>query len=257
MRVIVHAPYERTAARYAEAVELAGMEPVTVAKQQDFTTALFREPDAIGVLWCSARTWAQAVVREMRVAGVENVIIALVSAVEERTGLVREYVRLLDAGADDAQPEGIDKQELAGRLSALSQRGAYRDTRVVELPGCRFYASSRLIVGQHGSVALAPKWASLLEHLARHPGAIRSKAQIFDAIYGDKDGPEPKIIDVFVTYLRKRILSMTGGLDVVETIHGQGYRLVPEGFRRVSGSEICRPRSPSNLVEKISTEAAG
>src|SRR5262249_60589791 len=44
-------------------------------------------------------------------------------------------------------------------------------------------------------------------------------------LYGGLDEPEPKIIDVFICKLRKKLVNASGGKDYVETIWGRGYRL--------------------------------
>ena len=43
--------------------------------------------------------------------------------------------------------------------------------------------------------------------------------------YGGMDEPELKIIDVFVCKLRKKLSTVTGGGNYIETVWGRGYVL--------------------------------
>jgi two-component system cell cycle response regulator CtrA len=53
-------------------------------------------------------------------------------------------------------------------------------------------------------------------------------------LYGGENMPEPKIIDVFMSKLRKKLSSVTGGENYIETIWGRGYALrdpAPQSLR--------------------------
>ena len=44
-------------------------------------------------------------------------------------------------------------------------------------------------------------------------------------LYGGKDEPEIKIIDVFVCKLRKKLSKASGGFNYIKTVWGRGYTL--------------------------------
>ena len=52
-----------------------------------------------------------------------------------------------------------------------------------------------------------------------------TKEMLLDHLYGGKDEPELKIIDVFVCHLRKKLAQATDGKHYIETVWGRGYRL--------------------------------
>ena len=47
--------------------------------------------------------------------------------------------------------------------------------------------------------------------------------------------PEPKIIDVYICKLRKKLANASGGMDYIETVWGRGYAL-REPVRRAIAS---------------------
>lgn len=53
-----------------------------------------------------------------------------------------------------------------------------------------------------------------------------TKQAAMDAIYGEGDGPEPKIIDVYACKLRKKLAPLFDpDTLVIETVWGRGYRI--------------------------------
>lgn len=68
---------------------------------------------------------------------------------------------------------------------------------------------------------------ALLSVLARRPGVLLSKDQIFSHIYAGRDEPELKIVDVFVCKIRNK-LRPHGCAGQLETSWGRGYRLVEQ-----------------------------
>ena len=72
-------------------------------------------------------------------------------------------------------------------------------------------------------VGLTGKEYSILELLSWRKGVTVTKEMLLGHLYGGKDEPELKIIDVFVCHLRKKLAQATGGEHYIETIWGRGY----------------------------------
>lgn len=200
---------------------------------QDFTSRLYRDPDAMGLLHAHLADMAGHVVSAIRLGSVKNPLFVTLPVDRDIGRASQQRGRALLMGADDVQPCTIDERELVLRLKVVSKRGAYIDHLNIALPGSTFIRETGRIENQGGqSIGVTPAEAAILVDLARRPGETRSKAQIMDAIYGGADDePDMKIIDVLVCKLRRKIIEATGGLDVVQTIWGRGYRFVPEGFQ--------------------------
>lgn len=69
-------------------------------------------------------------------------------------------------------------------------------------------------------VPLTGREFTLLEFLMRHPGELVSRAQLHTHVWGYEHDPCSNVIEVYIGYLRRKL-----GIQVIETIHGKGYRL--------------------------------
>lgn len=232
MRVIICSTIREFALHYADAAFAAGMDAVEEANPQEFGSQLFRDPEAIGVLWTAGFASAVMTVRKMRDAEIFSRLIVLTEhegpEVEFRVGVAK----VLEAGADDVQHAGIDQRELAARLRALSQRGTYFEHKRFKIAGGEFVSDKGVFYGPKETVHLTVCESRLLIELARNQDRALSKEELITRIYGyDDDSPEGKIIDVYVCKVRKKIVTATGGVDVIRTVWGRGYTLVAEGFQ--------------------------
>ena len=61
----------------------------------------------------------------------------------------------------------------------------------------------------------------------RAGGAVRSRAQLAQAIYGDDAYRDPRDIDVHVHNIREKLKAAGGDPAVLVTVRGTGYRLAP------------------------------
>ena len=60
----------------------------------------------------------------------------------------------------------------------------------------------------------------LLDYLMHHQGSVVSRTELIEHLYDQDFDRDSNTIEVFVGRLRKKI-----GVDLIETIRGQGYRL--------------------------------
>ena len=84
---------------------------------------------------------------------------------------------------------------------------------------------TQIVTADRMPVPLTGKEYSILELLSRRKGVIVTKEMFLGHLYGEKDEPELKIIDVFVCHLRKKLAQATGSKYYIETVWGRGYRL--------------------------------
>jgi two-component system, cell cycle response regulator CtrA len=85
--------------------------------------------------------------------------------------------------------------------------------------------NSRVVTVDDQPVRLTGKEYIILELLSLRKGTIVTREMLFNHLYRDMDEPEPKIIDVFVCTLRKKLVQATGGNHYIETVWGRGYIL--------------------------------
>lgn len=212
--------------------EWDGISIQAVGSQQQFSSLLYRDPDFIGLLHVDRPVGAEQIVRGMRLGNIKSRLLVLLKEFGEPAAQATARAEVLRAGADDAQPDTIDPLELVARIRSVAERGDYLDHERIPLPGGTFTSAAGGIEVDDGRyVHMSEKLCQIMVELARRPGETRTKQQIMDALYGGEVEPEIKIVDVMICKLRHKVMEATGGLDVIETVWGRGYRFVPEGFR--------------------------
>ena len=136
---------------------------------------------------------------------------------------VSNRIEGLDAGADDYLDKPFDLDELAARVRALLRRDSGRTSSVLT-HGAIAYDPSTMAVTYHGKrTALGARELALLAALLEHPGAILSRTQLIDKIYGWGQEIESNTIDVHIHTLRKKFAP-----TVIRTVRGIGYTLADD-----------------------------
>ncbi|AMS41190.1 winged helix-turn-helix domain-containing protein [Aminobacter aminovorans] len=238
-RVIVLAPSRDVENSLRSAAEAAGFDSDGQPLPPEFCSALYRDPDAIGVIRATYSSFAAVTCRNFRKADVRNILFVLLDKQEAHPSSMSLILR---CGADDVQPAPIDRDEFMARLKMLARRGVYNDHLMIQMPGCVLDAETGNVEGGGKKQHLTTSEAKVMMALAREPERALSKDELMDRLYGGEDEPERKIIDVLICKLRRKLAQMNGGLDVVETVWGRGYRFVPKGFEPKYRKDVRAPR---------------
>jgi two-component system, OmpR family, response regulator len=139
-------------------------------------------------------------------------------------GDVDDKVDLLDAGADDYLVKPFAFAELAARVRASARQGA-ASTRILSVGDVKLDTRTRIATrGDDIDVDLPSREYALLEYLMRHEGQILSRQQILDAVWGIGFDAGSNVVDVYVSYLRRK-LDRVNEPSVIETVRGAGYRV--------------------------------
>ena len=147
---------------------------------------------------------------------------------------VADRVRGLDAGADDYLVKPFSFEELLARLRALTRRGRTRHLTAVLSHGCIELDQHDRVVRVSGApVSLTATEFRLMEYLLRRAGALITRDELAAQVWADTVARESNVIDVYVSYLRKRLGPEAARL--VRTVRGMGYML-GTGAAKSSGS---------------------
>jgi DNA-binding response OmpR family regulator len=128
----------------------------------------------------------------------------------------------LDAGADDYLVKPFELDELLARLRAVARRQTGRASPTLEVADLRLDPATREVSRAGRAVLLSAREFALLQALMERPGAILSRAQLEDRLYGWGEELESNAISVFVHQLRRKL-----GEDLLHTVRGVGYYVGP------------------------------
>ncbi|GMV02969.1 MAG: response regulator transcription factor [Burkholderiaceae bacterium] len=131
---------------------------------------------------------------------------------------VHDRIGGLDAGADDYLVKPFDLDELGARMRALLRRSAGRGEAVFEHRGVRIDPATREVTRGGESITLSPREFAVLEALVLRPGAVLSRAQLEDRLYGWGESVESNAVEVYIHGLRRKL-----GHDFVQNVRGVGY----------------------------------
>lgn len=135
-----------------------------------------------------------------------------------------DKVNGLDAGADDYVVKPFDLPELLARIRALLRRGSTAQPSALEWGALRLNPGTYESFYGDRSLRLTPKEFSILEILIRNGRRVLSRAAIIEHIWLLDDPPEEETVKAHVKCLRQK-LKAAGAPDLIETVHGLGYRL--------------------------------
>jgi two-component system OmpR family response regulator len=135
---------------------------------------------------------------------------------------VAQRVQGLDAGADDYLLKPYDMDELLARIRALARRAAAGAGPVYALHGAVVCPATREASVNGQSVSLSAREWAVLEPLLARPGAVLSRAQLEDKLYGWGEEINSNAVEVYIHGLRKKL-----GAGFVLNVRGVGY-MVPK-----------------------------
>jgi DNA-binding response OmpR family regulator len=134
----------------------------------------------------------------------------------------------LDLGADDYLTKPFSFVVLLARIRALARRGAPERPVVLTAGDLAVDPARRRVTRSGQEVRVTSREFALLEYLMRHRGDVVSKLSIIDNVWDMSFDGDPNIVEVYVSYLRKKI-DQPFGRAAIETVRGAGYRLAANG----------------------------
>ena len=136
---------------------------------------------------------------------------------------VPDRIAGLNAGADDYLVKPFDLDELIARMRSLIRRSSGRGEPLIEHRGVALDPVTRAVTREGVPVVLSIKEFAVLEALLQRPGAVLSRQQLEDRIYGWNDEVGSNVVEVYIHALRRKL-----GADFIKTLRGVGYCVVAE-----------------------------
>ncbi|MGW4961627.1 response regulator transcription factor [Nonomuraea sp. NPDC004186] len=207
----------------SEALELNGFAVRTASDGRQALAEVARErPDIIVLDVMMPGVDGFAVARKLRDAGDSPMMLFLTAR-----DTVSDRIAGLTAGGDDYVTKPFSLEEVVLRLRAIMRR-----TRPVEEQaddGVLRYADLELDEQAHSvrrsgrPIHLSPTEFSLLRYLMINAERVVSKAQILDRVWDFGFDGESRIVESYISYLRRKIDA--DGPPLIHTLRGVGYRL--------------------------------
>jgi two-component system OmpR family response regulator/two-component system response regulator QseB len=166
------------------------------------------------------------VLRRARAEGDTTPVLVLTA----RDGL-DDRVAGLDLGADDYLLKPYALRELLARMRAVIRRRDGAAHSVIGTQSVQLDLTTRevLVLGERSQ--LSAREFSLLHALLERPGAILSREQLENRIYGWGEEVTSNAVDVLIHGMRRKL-----GADAIRNVRGLGWRVAPTASGAAAGS---------------------
>ncbi len=158
--------------------------------------------------------------KDLRGQGFQAPVIILTA----RSG-IDDKVAGFELGADDYLTKPFRFEELLVRIRARLRPNPVASEPNASVLTCGDIAldlRTRRVTVRGKPIDLSAREFTLLETFMRHPEQVLSRQHLLDLVWGYDYEPGSNVVDVYVGYLRKKL-----GSQLIETVRGMGYRLLP------------------------------
>jgi len=135
---------------------------------------------------------------------------------------VADRVRGLDDGADDYLVKPFALDELAARIRALLRRHSGRADPLITYGDLILNPATHQVTWRGQDVALSGREFAVLQALLERPGAVLSRVQLEERLYGWEEEVASNAVEVHIHHLRHKL-----DPALIRTIRGVGY-MVPK-----------------------------
>ena len=141
---------------------------------------------------------------------------------------VEDRVAGLTAGGDDYVTKPFSLEEVVARVRALLRRSVAlneESSSTLTVGDLRLDEDSHEVFRGDTEITLTATEFELLRYLMRNPKRVLSKAQILDRVWHYDFGGQANVVELYISYLRKKIDA--GREPMIHTVRGAGYVIRP------------------------------
>ncbi|PSF31264.1 DNA-binding response regulator [Aphanothece hegewaldii CCALA 016] len=143
---------------------------------------------------------------------------------------LEDMIAGLDAGADDYLMKPFVKAELLARLRALQRRSPQVQASqirfgrlTIDYPSSTIFTTN--VQGQPHAIPLTANEFRLLEYFMKHPNQTLTREQILEQLWKTDAEPISNVVSARIRLLRRKLAEYECA-EIIETVHGFGYRLI-------------------------------
>ncbi|MBD3813657.1 MAG: response regulator transcription factor [Betaproteobacteria bacterium] len=133
---------------------------------------------------------------------------------------VDDRIQGLDLGADDYLVKPFDVNELLARMRAVIRRQGGQAAPVLGNGRVSLDPATREAAGGDRTATLSAREFALLQALLLRPGAILTRSELEERIYGWNEEVESNAVDFLIHGVRRKL-----GQDVIKNVRGAGWRV--------------------------------
>ncbi|CAM3436661.1 response regulator transcription factor [Paenibacillus lupini] len=141
----------------------------------------------------------------------------------------------LTTGADDYMVKPFNALELIARVKSLLRRSIYlnaqiqpvQDPEEIQIDSLNISKKAHTVTVDGRNVYLTSTEFDILYLLASHLGQVFSAEAIFEAVWKDKFLESNNTVMVHISKLRDKLESELGGVKLIQTVWGVGYKIDP------------------------------
>lgn len=131
----------------------------------------------------------------------------------------------LDAGADAYLVKPVNLQELLAQLRSSLRRSGIGGGQLLQWGPLHLELSTFEAVYGNQPLRLTPKEYALIELLIRNGRRVLSRSVIMNHLWSVDEAPGEEAVKAHLKGLRAKLRRANAPEDLIETVHGVGYRL--------------------------------
>ncbi len=227
MKVLVAEDDDRTRTGLVEILNGEGYSPIAARDGREALAVFRRErPQVVLLDIMMPGASGYDVCREIR-RDDQQVPILFLSAKSEEL----DKVLGLELGADDFVVKPFGAREVIARIRAVTRRALARQQggrpAVFQLGDLEVDPAELRARRGEVVIELSLREVRLLELFCRNPSVVLDRNRIFDEVWGYEFMPSSRTLDQLVSKLRRRIERDPKNPQIIQTVHGAGYRYQP------------------------------
>ncbi|NMC36666.1 response regulator transcription factor [Candidatus Beckwithbacteria bacterium] len=138
---------------------------------------------------------------------------------------IDDRVKGLNMGADDYVTKPFAFSELLARIRALIRRNASQKLPQYQIEDLVLDPIKHNVRRGDQDISLTAKEFALLEFLLSHQGEVVTRTMLLEHVWDYNYDGLSNVVDVFIKTLRKKLRNAGKKNQLIQTVHGVGYKI--------------------------------